>query len=97
MCSSEDCIKILRENIPYIRNEYQVKGLCLFGSTARGDNGPDSDVDILVDMPPKIFLMSRLKEFLETILNTSVDLVRKHPRLSSNFLQHISTDGIIIL
>lgn len=96
MCSSEDCIKILRENISYIRNEYGVKGLYLFGSTARGDNGPESDVDILVDMPPKIFLMTRLKDFLENILNTSVDLVRKHPRLSSKFQQQISRDAIII-
>lgn len=57
MCDSNECIKILKENMPYIRKEYEVTGLCLFGSMARGDNKSDSDVDILVDMPPKITLM----------------------------------------
>ena len=70
MCDSNECIKILKENMPYIRKEYEVTGLCLFGSMARGDNKSDSDVDILVDMPPKITLMTDLKDFLENILNT---------------------------
>lgn len=46
-----------------MKEKYGVTGLCLYGSTARGDNNEDSDVDILVDMPPKIFLMSGLKNF----------------------------------
>jgi len=70
--------------------------MSLFGSVARGDNRPDSDVDILVDMPPKIFQMSVLKEFLESILSTSVDLVRRHSHLSQGFLNQISRDAITI-
>ncbi|MDE7377065.1 MAG: nucleotidyltransferase domain-containing protein [Muribaculaceae bacterium] len=94
MCTSKDCISILKDNMPRIRSEFGVTSLCLFGSMARGDNRADSDVDILVDMPPKIFLMSGLKDFLEQILHTSVDLVRRNPRLSSRFLNQVSYDGI---
>ncbi len=94
---SDEYIKILSDNMSHIQKEYGVTGLCLYGSTARGDNGPGSDVDILVDMPPKIFLMSALKEFLEEILCTSVDLVRRHSRLSVRFLNQISRDGIKLL
>lgn len=72
-------------------------GLSLFGSMARGDNGPDSDVDILVDMPPKIFALTALHRYLENLLKTSVDLVRRHSHLSANFLNQISRDGITIL
>lgn len=97
MCDSNECIIKLRENLPYIQKEYEVTGLCIFGSVARGDNRPDSDVDILVDMPPKIFLMSALKDYLEQLLHSSVDLVRRHSHLSKRFLKQISNDEISIL
>jgi len=64
---------------------------------ARGDNRSDSDVDILVDMPPKIFLMNELKCFLENLLKISVDLVRRHSHLSAKFLNEVNKDGIVIL
>lgn len=76
---------------------YGVTGLCLFGSMARGDNRPDSDVDILVDMPPKILLMEGLRSFLENLLKTSVDLARRHAHLSQKFLNQIASDAITIL
>ncbi|MGM9816375.1 MAG: nucleotidyltransferase family protein [Lepagella sp.] len=97
MCSRGDCISKIRENLPHIQKEYGVTGLCIFGSVARGDNGPDSDVDLLVDMPPKISLMSALKDYLENILHTSVDLIRRHSHLSQRFLNTISKDAISIL
>lgn len=97
MCTSKQCIQILNENMPRIQSEFGVMGMCLFGSVARGDNNENSDVDILVDMPPRIFLMSALKDFLEQILHTSVDLIRRHSHISSKFMAQISRDGIILL
>lgn len=97
MCSKDDCISKIREHLPYIRSEYGVTGLCIFGSVARGDNRPDSDVDLLVDMPPKIFLMSSLKDYLEKLLHSSVDLIRCHSHLSQTFLNTVSKDAIAIL
>lgn len=97
MCDTKECLKILHDNLPHIQAEYGVTGLCIFGSMARGDNRPDSDVDILVDMPPKIFLMSSLKDYLERILHSSVDLIRRHSHMSARFLSQISRDGITLL
>lgn len=97
MCETKDCIIKLRDNLPYIQKEYGVTGMCLFGSVARGDNREDSDVDILVEMPPKIFLMSALKQYLESLLHSTVDLVRKHSHMSQRFLNQISNDSIAIL
>ena len=87
---------MINENSLRIRQEFGVKGMCLFGSVARGDNGPDSDVDILVDMPPKIFVMAALKDYLEELLHTSVDLIRLHSRLSPKFLNQVLRDAITI-
>lgn len=97
MCKRKQCIELIRQNLPYIQTEFDVEGICLFGSTARGANKVGSDVDLLIDMPPKIFLISRLKDYLENLLNTSVDIIRRHANLSQKFINEITLDGIILL
>lgn len=97
MRDRNDCIQLIRNELPYIQQEYGVTGLSLFGSVARGDNRSDSDVDILVDMPPKIFAVTALHRYLEKILQSSVDLVRRHSHLSPQFLNQVARDGIKIL
>lgn len=96
MCSSKDCIRIITANKGVIEKEFGVKSLILFGSVARGDNNKGSDVDLLVDMPPHYVLLYQLKEYLESILCTSVDLIRKHSHMSPSFLTQISNDAIRI-
>ena len=90
-------ISILKDHLPQIQEKFGVIGLSVFGSVARGENGSESDVDIFVDMPPKIFLMSGLKDYIESVLKVSVDLIRKHSHLSSIFLNQLSRDAITIL
>ncbi len=54
-----------------------VRNLRVFGSVARGQDRPDSDVDLLVDLPPglSLFGLARVQAELEAILGTRVDLV----------------------
>jgi uncharacterized protein len=54
-----------------------VQNLRVFGSVARGDDRPDSDVDLLADLPPglSLFGLARAEADLETILGTRVDLI----------------------
>jgi uncharacterized protein len=54
-----------------------VRNLRVFGSVARGQDRPDSDVDLLADLPPGLglFGLGRVQEELEVILGTRVDLV----------------------
>ena len=56
---------------------YDVTNLRVFGSVARGEERPDSDVDLLVDLPPDIGLLGlgRVQAELEAILGAKVDLV----------------------
>ena len=96
MCDRNECISLLRKNSHQIQQEFGVTGLSVFGSVARGDNRSGRDVDILVDMPPKIFIMNALKEYLESLLKVSVDLIRRHSHLSPSFISQISKEAIII-
>ncbi|MDJ0662088.1 MAG: nucleotidyltransferase family protein [Crocosphaera sp.] len=64
-----------------------VKSLSLFGSVARDEAGPDSDVDFLVEFNRQggFFQLFRVQHYLEDILGCSVDLgtedaLREHLR-----------------
>lgn len=82
MYSSSECIRIITENKDLLEKKYGVKSITLFGSVARGDKRKGSDIDLLVDMPPRFVLLYELKSFLENILNSSVDIIRKHSHMS---------------
>jgi uncharacterized protein len=56
---------------------YGVSGLRVFGSVARGQDRPDSDVDLVADVPPgmSLFGLAGLQAELEGIVGAQVDLV----------------------
>jgi predicted nucleotidyltransferase len=56
-----------------------VKSLAVFGSMARGEATPDSDIDLLVEFsrPVGLFEFIRLKMYLEDLTGRQVDLVTR--------------------
>lgn len=70
----------VRDNADRIRDaaaESGVTVLGLFGSAARGEDGPDSDVDLLIDVPAGVglFALGKLETQLRELLNAEIDLV----------------------
>ena len=64
----------------------------IFGSVARGEAGPDSDVDLLVDFdhPIGLFHFFRVQRALEQFLGCHVDLVMRDaikPQLRERILR----------
>lgn len=57
-------------------SRFRVRSLSLFGSVARDEARPESDVDILVEFsePVGLFDFVRLRRFLEGVLDRRVDL-----------------------
>jgi predicted nucleotidyltransferase len=53
-----------------------VRRLGVYGSVARGEAGPDSDVDVLVEFehPPDLYEFAALRDRLAEILGRPVDL-----------------------
>lgn len=49
----------------------------VFGSVARGNDRPDSDVDLLVDFaePPSLFMLGRLEAQIGELIDAKVDVV----------------------
>jgi hypothetical protein len=54
-----------------------VSNLQVFGSVARGEEGPNSDLDLLADFPPGmgLFGLGRLRTDLEAIIDAPVDVI----------------------
>ena len=67
----------LRERLPGLQTRYGITSLGLFGSVARDEEGPHSDVDLLVGFlgDPTFARYMGLQEELEALLERKVDLV----------------------
>jgi predicted nucleotidyltransferase len=78
---------------------YGVRRLALFGSVARGDARPQSDIDLLVQFEPETktydnFL--RVSELLEELLGCRVELVTTEA-LSPFIGPHILAEAVDVL
>lgn len=96
MYGKQQCIELLTQATPYIRSEFGVRSMQIFGSMARGEEHDGSDVDIFVNMPPKAFKLVGLKQFLQELLGRAVDVVRYHSHLDPFLTNEINRDGITI-
>ncbi len=94
--TKDDYIALLQQHAPEMRDNYGLKSMTMFGSVARGENTAVSDIDLCVDMEPKVSAVVRLKAFLEKLLNCSVDLVRMHKHINPLLLKQIKQDGTLI-
>jgi predicted nucleotidyltransferase len=79
-----------------------VRSLALFGSAARDEATPTSDIDLLVDFarPVGLFGFLRVKQHLEHLLGREVDLVTRDalkPQLREAILRdaHLAVDAKI--
>ncbi len=90
----EKILKILRENMPVLREKYKVKTLGVFGSYVRGEQKKSSDLDILVEFqePVGLFKFMELEEYLVKSTGVKVDLVSKKalkPRIGKHILEEV--------
>lgn len=97
MKTTNEYIQVLRSNASVLKERFRVRSLRVFGSVARGEQTASSDVDICVEMEPKLYLFVELGQFLEEILGCRVDVVRMHRNMNSFLKQEIEQDGIYVL
>lgn len=90
----EDALAKLRQHLPELRKDYGIVHMSVFGSVARGEAGPGSDVDILVEFSPGahvgLFRLIELQQHLEELLGCKVDIGTLHslkPRIRERVLR----------
>jgi uncharacterized protein len=75
-----DKLKAQRKEIYRIARKHRARKLYVFGSCARREETPESDIDFLVEYNPHTSLLDHIKlqDDLEQFLQTQVDLVSKN-------------------
>lgn len=88
-----EVMEMLRRN-PTLLDKFSVRSLSVFGSVVRGEAGPGSDVDILVEFEPDadigLFEFVELKDCLSDLLGAPVDLATPdalHPAMRDRILR----------
>jgi predicted nucleotidyltransferase len=76
----DEIIARLRENEAALRAR-GVAHAALFGSRARGDEGPGSDTDIMIEIEPGapvgVYEYVRLKEYIASLFDGRVDVISR--------------------
>jgi predicted nucleotidyltransferase len=92
MKTLEDIRRVLREYWPVLVERYGVQELAIFGSYARGEAQPGSDLDLLVEFaePLGLFRFIQLERELSELLGVKVELVTRSalkPHIGRRVLQ----------
>ncbi|MBQ3630856.1 MAG: nucleotidyltransferase domain-containing protein [Prevotella sp.] len=90
-------IETLKSTQEYLNEHFGVNSMLLFGSFARNEQKEDSDVDVFVDtQTPNPFLLMEARDYLSTIVNRPVDIIRNHKNLNPRLRRRIEKDGITV-
>jgi len=93
----EQIIETLKSDLSLLQNNYGADAIALFGSYARNEQQPGSDIDILVRMENADFSkLMALQRFLESRLNSKIDLVRMGSHLTPRFFNIVGKDIIYV-
>jgi len=87
----------LRGMKPVLQKQYRVSRIGVFGSVARSQAGPGSDIDIVVEMTePDLFSLVHLKDALEQRLGSRVDIVHYREHMNPFLKEHIRKEAIYV-
>ena len=96
MADRQEIIDRLRQNEAALRAR-GVSHAALFGSCARGDNRPDSDIDIMIEVDPAagigVYEYVALKDYIAALFDCPVDVVSREG-LKPYVKPAVTTDAI---
>ena len=94
--NGQEILARLRENEASLRAR-GVSHAALFGSRARGDNRPDSDIDIMIEVDPAarigVYEYVALKDYIAELFDDPVDVVSRDG-LKPYLRPAVTTDAI---
>ena len=99
MLARNQIIRYLSANKQSISRKYHLKKLGIFGSYARNEQTPKSDLDLLVEFEDNTPNLTDIKEFLrkeiQSVFNIPVDICREK-YIKPIFRQQILADAVYV-
>ena len=96
MKSLEEVKRIIDVYRKELEEKFKVKNIAIFGSYARGEQTPQSDIDIIVEFKEPVgMLFIHLADFLEEILGIKVDLLTPEA-IKKNRIKYINEELIYV-
>ena len=88
-------LSLLKVYYSFNKEKYGIERMGLFGSFARNEAGPDSDVDILISLKrPNLFTYAIISQQLETVFERKVDLISEKALLKEHFRARVEKEVI---
>jgi uncharacterized protein len=95
--NQREILQILKNYRQSQQADGKLRRIGIFGSVARGQAGPDSDLDIVIDCDTAdIFMMVKIKNDLEKLFSVKVDLIRYRERMNSFLKERINKEAIFV-
>jgi predicted nucleotidyltransferase len=95
--NQQQIIDLLNQHKQEWRRLYGIQELALFGSLARNEANPGSDVDLCVILePPNPFSLVHFQHAVQQLLGVRVDVVTRWPGMNPALKQEIERDAISI-
>lgn len=86
-------LSFLKDNKEFLKNEFDVHEIKLFGSYARGEETEKSDIDLMVKFgTPSYDKLFSLKEWLEKKLGKECDIVRIRKNIKKKFMDRVDKE-----
>jgi len=90
--TDQEILDLLKKEKAFLKREFGVLSIGLFGSYVKGTQGSESDVDLLVELTePRFDFLVGLQMYLESKIGKPVELIRKRSGMSERFLKRIET------
>jgi uncharacterized protein len=91
-----EILERLRTLKPELAERYAIDRIGLFGSIARNEARPTSDIDVVVYMPPDLLKRVRLKAELENLFGREVDVIRYRDSMNPYLKMRIDREVIYV-
>jgi len=95
MLTQNQIMQFLSSHKEFMRNEFGVNEIALFGSYAKNKQTEESDVDLIVDLLEQDFMKwSGLLIYLKSNLNQNIDLITLGKHNSKQFLEIVKREAL---
>lgn len=77
----DDIVRFIRENRDYLKQQFHIKKIGIFGSFVRGEQRESSDIDLIIEFQENTSdiyeIKEKLREFFAEHFHTNVDIARE--------------------